>query len=1465
MTHRYLHERVLLMVVAVLMLSVWTAQESVAQIAAGTPVPLLGACDPSYQEDCPAWSPDGNSVVFAANKDGNWDIYKIPASGGAPVRLTTDPAPESFPSYSPDGRRIVYRRGDWPAWPAQPLEIWVMNADGSGQERLTTGSFDEEPSFSPDGSKILFHSKRSPVGSGSLGIFTMNPDGTGITYLGQQGASPSWSRDGAQLAWEQYPNLGVWVMNADGSNPHQCSPRASNSNDGQPTWSPTGCIGYTVAPSSAPPCGQTGLGIINGSSCQDQYQAVSFNTGVQNPAWSPDGSKIAYMGGCGTSPDIYVMAVGGCSQQVYSPVRNSANGHWYQVVPISGTMCWTDARDEAVRMGGYLATVNSQQENDFLLSLNPPGTHVAWIGGSDAEQEGVWKWVTGETFYNNGQCTGYCNWGPGEPNNGTVENFLELWVPSSYQPGKWNNGTASDANNRSFIVEYNNDPNQTPSSDAFCENFDDGASWRSRWISTQGGHTLVNTPTPYSGTGAIRTEGIVADPPHSMLKRDGFVADAGVYSVWFYQTNVWGGAIYAQVDPSGDPATGAPRSYRMGFNARDGAGGGVLDLTKIDNSGNLTLIFSMPSPQYVRNQWVRFFFRNEGLGQLHVGYEVGGNRSEYPVVDPTPLTQPGGFYLQSNGTNYFDDVSYDPDPNSSGCGGEEGISELFLVGNSQTPLTATCGELTSFDFVVRNIGSAQSSPQMALCSLIVLDRCNTGAVNSFWCKFSDQSESINRDIFTAMVPLPAIAPFGSEAHIQWPEEIRFVSPHYTDHLFLKLTAQDGVGPLDQSGQYSIENYFTNFFVATNPDAYKNCAFELLDVVANALRKAKGILKAAGVTVETLAMTGACLDPIVNDLPCIQDANATQGQRAACAQSAFLNWISCFVSKVAEEVKQKGLRASWELAGIVVSAIGAIQTEFIENSGCASVFVDYCTVLRQTGTLTAMQVTPGGAILFLLCCPADLRVDDSQGRTWIVPGEGEIEMPAGPVSAARLGDGKLVLADAGEQYDVSLVGRDNGELTFSLFVPYRDSCLLEFMFENVSCGPSFSGSVQDIVSDQRGILMVIDDNSDGIVDRTLLPTATSDSAVIKTIVASPSGSVRSGISLDIYDAQGSLVHQVSTDDHGFALSPELMAGVYSVVLTAPIGFEADQEIQEVSISGDTTIVSFVLTKLDITAAPRSRGFWGMQLQKALWNKPEQYTRSDFSRFVGLIGKHFNDNRLNAVDIYTVAQPATQNDSLLALKALLPLQPMITEEPFVKRLAKAELTALMLNVAAGKISQTQAITKDGMTVSQAITYCDLLINEPLIPVLWLPESWMPEYDHNGPWRPYIGANLIAGFINYGKMLPAGSIPADIVNIAYKQESEKDLPKSFSLSQNYPNPFNPNTQISFDLPAATNATLSVYNLLGQQVRVLVEGNLEAGSHLIEWDGRGSDGQPVASGVYLYRLQAGEFVETRKMMLLK
>jgi hypothetical protein len=94
---------------------------------------------------------------------------------------------------------------------------------------------------------------------------------------------------------------------------------------------------------------------------------------------------------------------------------------------------------------------------------------------------------------------------------------------------------------------------------------------------------------------------------------------------------------------------------------------------------------------------------------------------------------------------------------------------------------------------------------------------------------------------------------------------------------------------------------------------------------------------------------------------------------------------------------------------------------------------------------------------------------------------------------------------------------------------------------------------------------------------------------------------------------------------------------------------------------------------------------------------------------------------------------------------------------------------------------------------------------------------------------------------------------------------VPTSYALNQNYPNPFNPSTELSFALKADGHVRLSVYNVLGQQVNTLVDEWMPAGNHSVTWNGRSSDGSPAASGIYFYRIQANDFVDTRKMTLLK
>ncbi|MCL4706789.1 T9SS type A sorting domain-containing protein [bacterium] len=99
----------------------------------------------------------------------------------------------------------------------------------------------------------------------------------------------------------------------------------------------------------------------------------------------------------------------------------------------------------------------------------------------------------------------------------------------------------------------------------------------------------------------------------------------------------------------------------------------------------------------------------------------------------------------------------------------------------------------------------------------------------------------------------------------------------------------------------------------------------------------------------------------------------------------------------------------------------------------------------------------------------------------------------------------------------------------------------------------------------------------------------------------------------------------------------------------------------------------------------------------------------------------------------------------------------------------------------------------------------------------------------------------------------------------ETLKKTPMTFGLSQNYPNPFNPETVILYELPQMSQVEVVIFNLLGERIRTLVNQRQMAGQHRLHWDGRNEFGMPVPSGVYLYRLRAGEFVQTRKMVLMQ
>jgi dipeptidyl aminopeptidase/acylaminoacyl peptidase len=266
-------------------------------------------------------------IVYVNTPDGGVaNVWKMNPDGTGKQQLTTRGGGE--PVISPDGSKIVFTttRDYVPPPPPPPPpppccdsvdeeslgdgeEIYVMNADGSNQTRLTVNSSrDIAPSWSPDGSKIIFSSDRT----GHWQIFTMNPSGGDVTRVvttGSNETNPKFSPDGTKIVFisSRSGKGQVWTMNADGTSPFRVT-QDSYSND-YPSWSPDGTRiaftserlpsgpdTYTIAPDGTSP------------------SAALTSTFTQRPQWSPDSTRIVVQSPRNGNWDIYSMKADGTDQ-----------------------------------------------------------------------------------------------------------------------------------------------------------------------------------------------------------------------------------------------------------------------------------------------------------------------------------------------------------------------------------------------------------------------------------------------------------------------------------------------------------------------------------------------------------------------------------------------------------------------------------------------------------------------------------------------------------------------------------------------------------------------------------------------------------------------------------------------------------------------------------------------------------------------------------------------------------------------------------------------------------------------------------------------------------------------------------------------------------------------------------------------------------------------------------------------
>ena len=301
---------------------------------------------PSGRALSPLWSPDGRKLAFEKTLGPsvgqcavcNDEIFVMNADGSGQRNLTSNVGYDGVPAWSPDGQTIAFASArDKSSVPT----LAVMNADGSGRRSVLqdeAGAW--APAWSPDGGRIAFERVVGGVGNDrDVEVFVVNDDGSGLLNLTRTpGAdhSATWSPDGRRIAFVSYRDghPAIYVMNADGTAQRKLT--RTRQSEGSPAWSPDGRkIAFVRWPVARLP---------RRWHDNEVYVVNADGTGLRNltrspgrdgnPAWSPDGRTIGFVSNRGGNRDIYVMNADG------SRLRNLTGGLHKQAFGIA----WSPAQ-----------------------------------------------------------------------------------------------------------------------------------------------------------------------------------------------------------------------------------------------------------------------------------------------------------------------------------------------------------------------------------------------------------------------------------------------------------------------------------------------------------------------------------------------------------------------------------------------------------------------------------------------------------------------------------------------------------------------------------------------------------------------------------------------------------------------------------------------------------------------------------------------------------------------------------------------------------------------------------------------------------------------------------------------------------------------------------------------------------------------------------------------------------------